>query len=133
VSQLESNVDWTVSTQRVLVRHDLVAVPGHGAVPGSAVSGGAGPDTATGTGAELATVVANIAYYGYALSAAAFAALRELDRQTLVDWWMELEPVLAVLTGADRKLDDFVVYRNFPAEVLEMSAADYWLRQILMY
>jgi len=30
-------------------------------------------------------------------------------------------------------MDAFVVYKNFPAEVLEMGEAEYWLRQILMY
>ncbi|GIJ45479.1 hypothetical protein Val02_23650 [Virgisporangium aliadipatigenens] len=109
----------TVGAQRVLVRHGLVAVP----------------DTAGAAACDesLATVAANIAHYGYALSARAFAALRRVDEDGLAHWWGEVEPVLAVLTGDDRGMDRFVVYKNFPAEVLALTEAEYWLRQILMY
>jgi hypothetical protein len=41
--------------------------------------------------------------------------------------------VLAVLTGADKNMASFVVYKNFPAEVLAMDQVAYWTRQILMY
>jgi hypothetical protein len=106
-------------TQRVLVRHDLVAVPG----PGAAATGPA----------ALATVAANIAYFGYALAGPAYGALARAGDDALAQWWAALEPVLAELTGDDRKMDRFVVYRNFPAEVLAMDEVTYWSRQILMY
>src|SRR5690606_12954812 len=48
-------------------------------------------------------------------------------------WWRELEVVLAKVTGDAIAWGDFVVYKNFPREVLEMSEAEYWFKQILMY
>jgi hypothetical protein len=110
---------WSVGAQRVLVRRDLVAIPPAGRT--------------AATAACLATVAADIAYYGYALSARAFTALSRVGDDDLAAWWGELEPVLAVLTGDDRGMDRFVVYKNFPREVLDLSEAEYWLRQILMY
>jgi hypothetical protein len=93
----------------------------------------AGPGAGAARPAALATVAANLAYYGFALSATAYAALRRMEDEDLELWWLGLEPVLAVLTGDDKRMDRFVVYRNFPAEVLAMDDVTYWLRQILMY
>jgi hypothetical protein len=117
--QLDATVSWTTQAQRILVRHDLVAIPAPGA--------------ASARPAALATVAANLAYYGFALSAAAYDALTRVGDEDLELWWLELEPVLAVLTGDDKKMDRFVVYKNFPAEVLAFDDVEYWLRQILMY
>ena len=78
-------------------------------------------------------MAANIAHYGYALAADAYAALARLGEAELAAWWPDVEVVLAVLTGADKKMDSFVVYKNFPKEVLEMDEALYWTRQILMW
>lgn len=81
----------------------------------------------------LATLATNIAAYGYALSKDAFAALRAASDGAARAWWEELEPVLSDLKGANRKVDEHVVYKNFPHEVLSMSESEYWLKQILMY
>lgn len=81
----------------------------------------------------LGTVLANLAYYGFAPSSDALGALREMDAAHLAQLWQEVEPSFARLTGADRKMDRFVVYKNFPAEVLAMDVAQYWIAQILMY
>ncbi|MFC5002237.1 hypothetical protein ACFPIJ_30940 [Dactylosporangium cerinum] len=105
--------------QRVLIPRDLIALPAAG-TPVAAV-------------ASLATVTANIAYYGFALSARAYTVLGETGEDELRDWWAGVEPVLAALTGDDKRMADFVVYKNFPAEVLAMDEAGYWIRQILMY
>src|SRR5574337_760522 len=93
----------------------------------------------TGEGVQLAgpeaiaTILMNLAYYGKALSVEAYNALTKLGKGSLVDWWVETEKELKEITGANRKIEDFVVYKNFPAEVLEKSAADYWIPQILIY
>lgn len=105
--------------QRVLISRDLIALPAAG--------------TPTATAASLATVTANIAHYGFALSAGAYARLGEAGEEPLRAWWAGVEPVLAALTGDDKRMADFVVYRNFPAEVLAMDEVEYWSRQILMY
>lgn len=83
--------------------------------------------------AALATIMSNIAHYGYALSQRAYAQLLEAPTTLVSQWWEDVELILASLTGDDRQMGDFVVYKNFPAEVLEMSQAQYWFNQILMY
>ncbi len=81
----------------------------------------------------LATLASNLVAFGYGLSRDGFDELRRASDGAARAWWEEVEPVLMDLTGADRKMDEHVVYKNFPHEVLAMSDADYWLRQILMY
>lgn len=81
----------------------------------------------------LATLMSNLAYYGYALSLTAVEILRFASPRKLRHWWTTLEPTLKRLTGDDKNLQTFVVYKNFPAEVMSMSEAEYWGPQILMY
>lgn len=81
----------------------------------------------------IATILNNISYYGYALSEEAYQVFNQVPLETLTKWWQEIEPVFQNITGDDRKIGDFVVYKNFPQEVLAMSEADYWTKQILMY
>jgi hypothetical protein len=102
---------WTTSAQRVLVRHDLVAIP----VPGAVAA----------RPAALTTVAANLAYYGFALSAAGYGALARVSDDDLDQWWGEVELVLAAITGDDKRMDRFVVYKNFPAEVLALDEVEY--------
>ena len=102
--------------QAILIENGFIAIPTSSEVLGQPI---------------LATVLSNIAYYGFALSEAAYAQLIVAD--SIESWWNDLEVVLKSLTGDDKKMDDFVVYKNFPAEVLEMSQAEYWIKQILMY
>jgi len=51
----------------------------------------------------------------------------------LTAWWQEVEPVLKRITGADRNMGRFVVYKNFPREVLEMTETELILKQVLIY
>lgn len=83
--------------------------------------------------AAIGTVLANLAYYGYAPSLKAMHALKKLSAEQLTAFWASTEPALKELTGANRNMADFVVYKNFPREVLDMSQAQYWLQQICMY
>lgn len=81
----------------------------------------------------IATVLMNLSYYGRALSQEGYRALSKLTTQGLITWWGEVETQLKIITGESRKIGDFVVYKNFPKEVLDKSSADYWIPQILMY
>lgn len=81
----------------------------------------------------LATVINNLSYYGYALSETTYQGLNNCSDLAIISWWGGVEPVLQKITGDDKKMADFVVYKNFPQEVLAMSEAEYWLKQILMY
>lgn len=83
--------------------------------------------------AALGTFAANLAYYGYVPALSAFEQLRRLSESALGALWRDIEPVLRELTGANRPMAQFVVYKNFPREVLALSEAQYWLNQIFMY
>lgn len=103
---------------RILISNRRIAIPAAGLPPPPAA---------------VATLVANIAYFGFALSAEAYAALGRANDAELAAWWHDVEEVLAALTGEDKQMASFVVYKNFPAEVLAMDEVEYWTRQILMY
>lgn len=81
----------------------------------------------------LATIVANLVYYGFTLSKEAFDALETLDETSVKEWWKRLEPAIKEYTGDSKNMSKFVVYKNFPQEVLDMSQAQYWFSQICMY
>jgi len=82
---------------------------------------------------QLLTVVNNLSYYGYVPSIELLRRLLSLSDKELATFWKGVDSALAELTATNRKMDDFVVYKNFPREVLEMSQAQYWGQQILMY
>ena len=107
-----------MNTTNILLRNGFVDVP-RGA--------------STEATAELATILMNLEYYGYNLSVATFDAVKSLPPDSLLKWWLALEPELKSVTGDDRNIGDFVVYKNFPAEVLNKSEFEYWFPQILMY
>lgn len=83
--------------------------------------------------AQVVTVLMNLSYYGYALSESALRHVQALDGDTLGKWWVTVEQELKALSGEDRKIGDFVVYKNFPQEVLNMSEGEYWFNQIMIY
>lgn len=105
--------------QQILVAANAIEVPPSSSVPASE--------------AARITVAANLAHYGYGLSAQAFTALGGLGEAELAAWWADVELVLAEATGAEKKMEAFVVYKNFPSEVLAMSEVEYWSRQLCMY
>lgn len=81
----------------------------------------------------VGTILNNMSYYGFVPSAAAYTRLITLSEKELTVWWKKLEPAFKEVTGANRNMDEFVVYKNFPQEVLEKSEAEYWVAQVLMY
>ena len=92
------------------------------------------PEGSSSCGAEdIATVCMNLSYYGFALGIEAYQAVIKLSHEEITSWWKDIETQLKLITGEDRKIGDFVVYKNFPAEVLNKTEAEYWLPQILMY
>ena len=81
----------------------------------------------------MATIAANLIHYGYVLSVDAFEKLATLDEVSVKEWWSRFEPSLKEITGDSKNMADYVVYKNFPQEVLNMSDAQYWISQIFMY
>lgn len=105
----------------ILLAHNLLTVPGHA------------DERAVASKVTMGTVLANLAHYGFAPNVAAMKQLLALSDLEMADFWSDIEPVLKKATGADRKMEKFVVYKNFPREVLDKSQAEYWFAQILMY
>lgn len=83
--------------------------------------------------AQLATLMANLTHFGFALNEEGLAALNCLSLKTATAWYEEVKPILEKITGADKRMGDAVVYKNFPQEVLDMTEAQYWGKQILIY
>lgn len=83
--------------------------------------------------AAVATVGMNIAYYGFALNESGFSNLRNMSADQLSSWWQMVEPELKDITGESKNMGDFVVYKNFPKEVLSKDKATYWIAQLCMY
>lgn len=103
----------------ILLRHNYLPMPVHS-------DGKASQE-------DLATVLMNLSHYGYALSQEGYRILTALTHQEMSEWWPEIEKELKSITGEDRNIGDFVVYKNFPAEVMDKTEAEYWIPQILMY
>lgn len=82
---------------------------------------------------ELVTVVNNFAYYGYILSLDTLHKLSSIDKNLAINFINETLQSLKEITYSDRNMADFVVYKNFPQEVIQMSHEIYWIKQILMY
>lgn len=83
--------------------------------------------------AALATILSNIAYYGYIIDSAAIRHLSTLDIPNLVAWWQDVRPVFAAITGSDRNMEDHIVYRNFPKEALDLDKGQQVFHQIAIY
>lgn len=81
----------------------------------------------------IATLNSNLMYYGYVFSSECLKSLMSCDDNSLKTLWSKLEPVLKETTGDSKKMDKYVVYKNFPQEVLDMSQSKYWFNQICMY
>lgn len=82
---------------------------------------------------EVGTVISNLASLGYAPNIELMRQLRVASSDALAKVWPDAQRALKVITGANRKMEKFVVYKNFPKEVLEKTAAEYWIAQIFMY
>ncbi|MCP4440899.1 MAG: hypothetical protein GY810_18410 [Aureispira sp.] len=86
--------------------------------------------------ALLGTLVSNLLYYGYVPAQNLYKqlglALIE-DKKKVTQWWNTLEKALKRRTRADKNIGEYIVYQNFPKEVLEMSEAEYWIRQLSIY
>jgi hypothetical protein len=108
-----------LNADNILLRHNYISMPATG--------------TEAVSGEVVATLLMNLAYYGRALDVEGYRKLTKASKGELVDWWMVVEKELREITGASRKIGDFVVYKNFPAETLSKTDADYWIPQILMY
>lgn len=82
---------------------------------------------------DVATIVSNFIYYGYIPNNSAIVSLGNMSTSELSNFWINSETALKEITGDNKNMGKYVVYKNFPSEVLNMSEQEYWLKQILMY
>lgn len=81
----------------------------------------------------VGTILNNMSYYGYMPANASYMNMLTLNVEQLEEFWKSIEPAFAEVTKENRNMDNFVVYKNFPNEVLTMSESRYWIAQIFMY
>ncbi len=102
----------------ILIKNSLIEVP---------------VGTAKTASTLLGTVISNLSYYGFIPSKETYGVLSTLGDSKLKTWWSGIESTLKEVSGDSKNMDKYVVYKNFPAEVLEKTKAEYWISQILMY
>ena len=85
------------------------------------------------TDEQIATVINNISFYGYIPSLEMIQSMSEMTDLKLNEFWNTLKNNLEEITGNSKRMSEFVVYKNFPKEVLNKSETEYWYSQILMY
>lgn len=81
----------------------------------------------------ISTVCTQIMNYGYIPSAELIEQIKIADQSKIKSWLQNVVKTLKSITGADKQMDRFVVYKNFPQEVMDMSQGEYWFNQICMY
>lgn len=108
------------NAQEILIRYGFIAINNNDQQTKSNIT-------------SLATVLSNILYYGFGVSPQTYEKIASLSEESLIHWWQNIEPIFAKITGDDKNIQDFVVYKNFPHEVLSMTESEYWMRQVLMY
>lgn len=82
---------------------------------------------------SLGTILSNLCYYGFVPCKKSLEALMLLTENEIASFWSSVDDDFSHVTGSDRDIGSYVVYKNFPREVLEKSEAEYWFNQILMY
>ena len=82
---------------------------------------------------DIGTIISNFAYYGYVPSKKLYEDMLYMSKEDLSLFWNDCKRDLSSKTKEDRNMGKYVVYKNFPKEVLEKSQSEYWISQILMY
>ena len=116
-----------MNTNDILLQHFLVTIPN---TPLSSTNNHSRINQIIGT------ITSNLLYYGYVPSQQTLEALEKLAQSSesqLNEWWEQFEISLKKIKGVDKDIGKYIVYQNFPGEVLEMSEAEYWFKQILIY
>lgn len=108
-----------LDTKNILLKNEFLDIPNGSGLSASKES--------------FVTIISNMVYFGYIPSKEAFNKLKEYSVDELKDFWSEYESVFKKVTFSDRNMDSFMVYKNFPKEVVNMSDAEYWFKQFLIY
>lgn len=82
---------------------------------------------------SVGTVLSNFAFYGFKPSKSLMEVILNLSEKELSDFWFKTEKTFKDFFEVALNAKKGVVYKNFPAEVLNKTDAEYWFAQILMY
>ncbi len=82
---------------------------------------------------SLVTVLVNFMYYGYIPSVELKNVLESYSEDGLIKFWKKMENVFKEHSFMNRDMTSYMVYKNFPSEVLNMSESEYWLKQLFIY
>lgn len=110
----------------ILAYFDLIEVPSKGDINKLDI-------VTTLSNPKIATLVNNFIFYGYTPNTEAILSISLLSDTELNKFWRDIEPALKTLKGADREIGEYVVFKNFPNEVLNMTEVEYWSKQMLIY
>lgn len=85
------------------------------------------------TSTKIGTFIKNMTKFGYMPNLDVLKSVYSTPEDELASNWTSLKEVLSKETGDSVKMDNFVVYKNFPKEVLEMNESVYWCKQLFIY
>lgn len=83
--------------------------------------------------AKVGTFVRNMSFFGYVPNMDVAQAVYLTPDEELADFWEKFKNVLGVETAYSLNMERFMVYKNFPKEVLKMDEATYWIKQMFIY
>lgn len=81
----------------------------------------------------LVTVIQNMRSIGFIPDNALFAEMSHLDKDSIVKMYGEVMPALKEMVGADNEMNDNVIYKNFPLEVMEKDDFTLYSNAIFYY
>lgn len=81
----------------------------------------------------VGNLLARLATIGHTLNEDGIERLLRAKPEDVRSFGIDLIALIERSYRLDEKMEDFVVYKNFPAEVLNMSESEYWLKQIFIY
>lgn len=82
---------------------------------------------------SILTIINNMSYYGFIPSQPVFEKIKCFSEKELSSFWSVLDTELSNITCDSLNISDYVVYANFPEEVLKMDQLTYWLKQVFIY
>ena len=81
----------------------------------------------------LATAIQNMRSIGFIPDNSLFSAMSHLNRDEIVSLYEDIMPTIKEMVGADHEMNDNVIYKNFPIEVMEKDDFTLYSNAIFYY
>lgn len=117
-----------MSLMKALFRANLMSLPAHQ----SDVNAETMKELIAGS-AKVGTFIRNMSFFGYVPNMEVAQAVYLTPDEELADFWTKFKKVLSIETAYSLNMERFMVYKNFPTEVLKMDEATYWIKQMFIY